>query len=442
MHLKTFYEKDVLPNRNTPLDGIEYIDRLTGRVVAFDQEGNIALIGTTRHGFFLLPGGGIEEAESIEEGILRECREEIGCDVAIRTYIGKIDDYRPARNRHVITHCYVVDVVGEKGELQLTEDEIEVGHFVVWRLPSEAIQILKQQVELLTTTEVDFYQTAFCIMRDYEFLQRCISINQTISIHSVRDKLASYSNIQESETDKEIYFEEYNSDKATLFYLGVHHSYDPNNLIFTEIKTKFDTFLSMTEGKNRCVVIEGGLRGVAIDKDSSIINEGGEGGYLMHLAAEAGIKAVCYEPNQKSMIDDASKIYGQDLVFYSFMCDRVYQYSQETDKPDFASYVGYFIKEFNDLIKATYSLEMFFETHQRISGKQFDSNDSSLFYSLSDPTNEKNPIREVASFIAEYRDAYITDQIIKNHMAGISQFVLYGKTHAIIQKPALKYFLK
>lgn len=54
--------------------------------------------------------------------------------------------------------------------VQLTADEIEVGHFVVWRSPKETLKILRQQVELLKTTDVDFYQTAYNIMRDYEFL--------------------------------------------------------------------------------------------------------------------------------------------------------------------------------------------------------------------------------------------------------------------------------
>lgn len=265
-------------------------------------------------------------------------------------------------------------------------------------------------------------------------------MNQITSIDSIRDKLVSYANVQELETDQDVYFKIYDSAKATLYYLGVRHSYEPNDPVFTEIESKFDVFLTNTEGKNRCVVIEGALRDVASDKHSSIINQGGEGGYLMFLASGAGIRSVCYEPDQKKMIDDVSEKYGLDLVFYSLMCDRAYQYSQETDKPAFVSYIQYFIDEFNDLAKATYSLEIFSEIHQRISGHQLNQ-DADLFYRFSDPTNEENPIREIASFIAGYRDAYIAEQITKNHLAGISQFVLYGKTHALIQAPAITHFL-
>lgn len=262
-----------------------------------------------------------------------------------------------------------------------------------------------------------------------------------ISVYSVRSKLASYGTIEKFETDDAVYFREYDSDQTTLFYLGVHHSYNPDDPMFMEIKSKFDAFLTITEGRDRCVVIEGGLRDMASDRNASILNQGGEGGYLTYLAGIADIKTVCYEPDQKNVIADASNIYGQDMVFYSLMCDRTYQYSQEADKPDFSSYIQYFINEFNTLMTETYSIAIFSEIHQRISGKQLDHEDSDIFYRLSDPTNVSNPILEVSSYIAEYRDAYIAKEIIKNHLDGISQFVLYGKTHALIQEPAILHFL-
>lgn len=47
--------------------------------------------------FFLLPGGGQEFGESLEEAVCRECREEIGCDVIVHD-IAFVRDY--IGNRH------------------------------------------------------------------------------------------------------------------------------------------------------------------------------------------------------------------------------------------------------------------------------------------------------------------------------------------------------
>ena len=83
-HLKTFYQKDIFPNMEISDTVLE--DRITGKAIMTDSEGKIALVGSDVSLLYTLPGGGIEDGESIEAGIIRESKEETGCIVEIAQF--------------------------------------------------------------------------------------------------------------------------------------------------------------------------------------------------------------------------------------------------------------------------------------------------------------------------------------------------------------------
>lgn len=169
--LGTFTQKDIFPEKEDNKEKINFEDRITGKAIVFDDDKNVALIGTKVNSFYLLPGGGIDQGESIEVGIIRECLEEIGCNVELKMSIGTIDDYRNRDKKHCINYCYTAKLVGEKGELTLTEDEKKNGLHVIWVPLEEAIKILEKEVGQLKRGEVTFYNTGFNILRDHLFLK-------------------------------------------------------------------------------------------------------------------------------------------------------------------------------------------------------------------------------------------------------------------------------
>ncbi len=169
--LRTFTQKDIFPEKEDDKEKINFEDRVTGKAIVFDDDKNVALIGTKVNSFYLLPGGGIDQGESIEVGIIRECLEEIGCNVELKMPIGTIDDYRNRDKKHCINYCYTAKLVGEKGELTLTEDEKKNGLHVIWVPLEEAIKILEKEVGQLKRGEVTFYNTGFNILRDHLFLK-------------------------------------------------------------------------------------------------------------------------------------------------------------------------------------------------------------------------------------------------------------------------------
>lgn len=174
--LAVIKEKDVFPEKKTSEDGVRYEDRPTGKAIVFDEEGKIALVGTKVNSYYLLPGGGIDPGESVEDGIVRECLEEIGCDVRLDRPLGIIEDYRTRDKKHCINYCYTAKLRGEKGKLTLTEEEIKNGLHVIWVPPEKAIAILKDETEQLKRGEVTFYNTGFNILRDFHFLNQLSNI--------------------------------------------------------------------------------------------------------------------------------------------------------------------------------------------------------------------------------------------------------------------------
>lgn len=167
-------DKDVFINAmNT--DNIVWKDRPTGKVVLFDDENRIALIGNKVNDFFLLPGGGIGTDEDIIKGLKRECREETGCEIEILQELGITEDFRARDSKHCISYGYTARVIS-CGTITLTESEIDIGVYVKWVSLSDAHKIFAHQEEKVKQGAVRFYNTCFNIIRDSLFIRRAQEI--------------------------------------------------------------------------------------------------------------------------------------------------------------------------------------------------------------------------------------------------------------------------
>jgi ADP-ribose pyrophosphatase YjhB (NUDIX family) len=107
----------------------------------FNGRGEILLQKRADNGFWGLPGGAVDPGESVQQGVLREVREETGLQVRVVRLVGVYSDPR----NYMITHypggdivhnvslCFVCERVS--GTLQLSGESTDIGYFPVEALP-------------------------------------------------------------------------------------------------------------------------------------------------------------------------------------------------------------------------------------------------------------------------------------------------------------------
>ncbi len=143
--------------------------RVAARAIVFDLDGNIALLNVTKRQHHKLPGGGVENDEDIKEAVLRECLEEIGCNIEIQSELGKVTEYRRELKLIGESYCYIAKVKDTKGAPNFTESEINKGFEIEWVSLTKAINLIKNE----SPTE---YKAKFIVLRDLVFLEKAKEI--------------------------------------------------------------------------------------------------------------------------------------------------------------------------------------------------------------------------------------------------------------------------
>ncbi|MBQ4831981.1 NUDIX domain-containing protein [Pseudoalteromonas sp. MMG010] len=123
----------------------EIMTRLTARAIVFHAD-KILLMYTARYDDFSLPGGGVDAHETIEQGLVRELREETGAQhISIGKAFGLYEEYRPwykddADIIHIKSYCYFCDIAQELGVATLESYEIQNGMQAKWVKIQDAIE--------------------------------------------------------------------------------------------------------------------------------------------------------------------------------------------------------------------------------------------------------------------------------------------------------------
>ena len=111
--------------------------RKASRGIVFDANNNVAILPVSNHGYYKLPGGGIEEGEDSITAFKRECVEEIGTDVEVVNEIGEIIEYRGNFSIVQTSYCYIDKAIGERVQTSFTEHEKSQGFKQPLWLPFE-----------------------------------------------------------------------------------------------------------------------------------------------------------------------------------------------------------------------------------------------------------------------------------------------------------------
>jgi 8-oxo-dGTP diphosphatase len=121
-----------------------YKIRQAVRGVVFGSDNKIALINFNKKNFYTLPGGGIENSETPESAIIRECVEEIGCKTEVVEYLGKVTEIRKENLTQNITFGFTLKVLGGLTKpLEIASDSnIEKNSEIIWVSLEQALDLI------------------------------------------------------------------------------------------------------------------------------------------------------------------------------------------------------------------------------------------------------------------------------------------------------------
>lgn len=140
----------------------------TGCRAVILREGKILLSHETGTGWWLVPGGGLEQGETPEECCIREVEEETSLLVKpLRPFLTLYEYYEEYR---YISHYFICEITG-RGQMRLTENEAARGLEPAWLPLSEAIELFSKHQSYADTNEEKrgSYQREYTALT--EFLQ-------------------------------------------------------------------------------------------------------------------------------------------------------------------------------------------------------------------------------------------------------------------------------
>ena len=131
------------------------------------RDGMILLTHETNSGWWLVPGGGLEDGETPEECCIREVEEETGYIVQpLHQFLTLYEYYEEYR---YISHYFTCEVTGN-GEMHLTDAEVQRGVEPQWIPLQDAVDIFSRHQSHADTSE----EKRGSYLREYSALQEYI----------------------------------------------------------------------------------------------------------------------------------------------------------------------------------------------------------------------------------------------------------------------------
>lgn len=228
--------------------------------------------------------------------------------------------------------------------------------------------------------------------------------------------------------------------KQILFYFGANHSPNPADPQYPILKKNWNEFLTITDNKDRVVLVEGRLRPI-IENEKMAIASGSEGNLITLLAYKAGVPVICPDINDEDMYH-LSHFNQDEILLYFFLKWFNHYHRHIKPMPNLETLIKKWCinqKKKKMWQNKKISLKILKQIYRQILNKNFDKNKNPN--NLINPNKTGTIINKIARAQSHARDINIVTKIAQCWNEGKSIFVVFGHGHLIIQKPALKKIL-
>jgi len=110
-----------------PSELLKSVSRYASRGVLIDDQMNIAMMYMSESNLYKLPGGGIEDKETIDQSFIREIREETGYEAEFVHELGYIEEHKSRNDFMQISFCWIANARRKIGSVQLSDSEKQLG---------------------------------------------------------------------------------------------------------------------------------------------------------------------------------------------------------------------------------------------------------------------------------------------------------------------------
>lgn len=241
---------------------------------------------------------------------------------------------------------------------------------------------------------------------------------------------------------EEIYFFKISKKNQCLYYLGVKHSFVPEDVQYPLLDKYWVEFLKETKGRDRVALVEGGKRLLSKSK-SEATRRDGEAGYLTYLAGKEGIESYSPEPSLTHEVEELVRRFSVEEIAYYFFTRAFAQWLRlPPGRPSLEKYISSSrsLKNLKDNLASggfDFSLDNLKKMHDNRHGHKFSPTGCDCI--MTDTSPFRNSVSGASS---AFRDRHIVSEVKRFWREGKSIFVVYGRNHAMDQEPLLRKILK
>lgn len=131
--------------------GVSYVERLCAYAVILDGSNAIALV-RTRKGYFL-PGGGVEQNESLEDALHREIVEELGFESRILKKLAAGTQYVYDKSKDTyfkkVGHFFLAALT------EKVSNPADPDHELLWSSPHESLDLFAQEFHAWAVRQIN-----------------------------------------------------------------------------------------------------------------------------------------------------------------------------------------------------------------------------------------------------------------------------------------------